>query len=580
MTDDFNSISCFLNKIKKYEIYDSLYAYYKFFYQVPDFDYKILVTRRSYDLFKIFKIIFQQEEIQHHGLFYSSNFITQLELDNKSVLVFDDIIINGRSVGNIFDFLSNKRNGKNIKLWSFLRNNKAKCLSKIKNNFLDEFTVDVNESYWRGVSNQLNEIVGYSMLGYISYVDSIRLNLHYSKEFFEIYNNETIRQENILFNKLNITSNFVFLKYNSFKRVKGGFAYRFLKLLDSIGALCLIRIYQNGSNENFGCTAIPFVYLPTVKKEKFKDYFIYVLNHFDLDNSNFDQESLDSVINKTQIDDEYIFLYKWLTFFLSKGAEKVLLESIGSLDSCTNVLFDCKESFGSLYFSKFSFSFSSAFHSISNSYFILDDDYIESTAEQICYKSFSELFKMINNSDNIMNQKVLSSIFSRYLYKMRGIDNERAKLEQDRLKGLRVDDVLLNNNNLSSEDIVSCIINEWDCGNGSGNPKIFKNKEKECISNSTINGEQIYKYIFDLHPQITYDFKVFYLNSFCSDIKGLVSFAKYMDEKFSTKEYENFILEIINNGGISDFLNGIIVNNLIGYDSLSNHFNIIVDYLR
>ena len=614
------------NKDKASKNFDALFYFYRAFYITPNFKIKIMITRRSYVLFKIFEEVFKAEKYNSSGEFFTSNFISQISsmsnISEKNLLLIDDIVINGRTMLQAYMKLSNLLNidEENIELHAFLINKEAKCLEDIQNRFIDYAKeVKVSESYWRSISDELNLFIAVTNIGYTSYIDTIKLP---SPEII----NELIakkagytEQTNLLFKKIGLKSYIKELTAEDFKGKQS-----FFSLLKNLDIFPCIRIYVrttdiSDENNRRGVipaifnrvTVIPFAYLPSIKTSKFVMYANKILDYLK-EFTTIDDDKANKIIDicnridnnnykniESGKDDDLIYLYEWLSFVLSKLIGKVWEDEYSSIDNNTLILdginygISCHETFNETYLQDQDIDFYNKNIKIDNSQSFktcktdvsIGRNIINNSAELECVSKFRDIKEEleINNSEQ-SSLEILKHILPVYLSEVRKLDEMRATYHEDRLKGLRADDIYFifndqNNINIKKELIMELMINSWDCGDGSGAPKIFGSDDKKNISTSIINGEQIYRYIFDSNPQETFDFKLFYNNSIMNDYYALERFANYMDELSGKKTYINFLRYFKEN--IKDFVAGINSDYVIDKNnkSLNRNINKVLKYV-
>lgn len=117
------SFNTFEQKIKSNisfhtDYYEEIKSFYNFVldeYKGNEYDFIILTTRRSYVLFKIFGKI-RNEAVESNTVIvnnHSLDFFESSFWKNKSVLIVDDILINGRAVQSI---VQKTKDAKNIYL--------------------------------------------------------------------------------------------------------------------------------------------------------------------------------------------------------------------------------------------------------------------------------------------------------------------------------------------------------------------------------------------------------------------------------------------------------------------------------
>ena len=104
---------------------------------------KVLITRRSYVLYKIFYMIFSlsaedekfQKDLKEGAqCVYTSHSLPLLlgKNENRAVLIVDDIIVNGRTILNVIKKFSGKNPNLKINVWCLRCNIEAAFLPELK----------------------------------------------------------------------------------------------------------------------------------------------------------------------------------------------------------------------------------------------------------------------------------------------------------------------------------------------------------------------------------------------------------------------------------------------------------------
>lgn len=545
------------------QIFEALYNFYKAFYCSKNYTMKIMITRRSYVLFKIFSRCFENENIVKYGSFYTNTFISKLtkeQIESNKILIIDDIIINGRTAGNSYDQLvkiteSDDSILQNAFITAFLLNREGRCLNRIDKYLIAKDKIATTNEYgWREISDLLNVFIARVNIGYVSYIDTYHLPMVPNYENFE-------NQSNVLFSNNNIKS------YIYFPDEKDSSEHKeFFVLLERLNIVPCYRLYNYNGSWNF----IPFVYLPTIKKDDFLEYFSCIVR-----NLHDKQEKFDFIKNKVfsdiNLEDEYIFWYEWLTFILSKCLADIYFKDNNlSYTSQMLVNLDCVENFKDYYFDSICLNESI---NLPNRRFCCSEDDIIMSKEKECVELFKKLY-----TDN--NANLDTVVFSEYLFQSRCIGQNRALSNLCRLRGIRVEDISYMCNE-SNTKIIKEIINRWDCGDGSGSPKLFGNNQ-EFISTSIINGEQVYRYPFDINMQVTFDFKILYDNCLLP-VKMLMGafteFASYMFSQVHNSDYMKFANNF-NEDNYDEFENSINSDSIIDTKSVSyKHFSLITHFI-
>lgn len=558
------------------QIFEALYNYYKAFYCSKNYTMKIMITRRSYVLFKIFSRCFEisNDEIKKYGDFYTNNYIshfTRKQIKSNKILIIDDIIINGRTAGATYNELvkicnNNDDTLDNAFISAFLINREGRCLEEIKPYFIsDDKIATTNEFGWREISDLLNVFIARMNIGYVSYIDTYYLP-EFNKTLLVDSRCNLIKylpQSNALFYKNNIES------YIGFPTEDVCHSHKdFFVLLKKLNIVPCYRLYQYN---NFW-TFVPFAFLPSISKEDFGGYFSCVIDNLD-DKENKLVSIKEKALKDCNSNDKYIFWYEWLTFILSKCLADIFLHDNNLSDSdqqFTNL--SCVENFNEYYVESIYLKKKTILPDRNYSYY---EDEIRASEEKECVEIFKNLY--CNTNDGI-----IESIFSEYLFQTRIFGQKRALNHLERLRGIRVDDVINNISNISIEEIIKTFINCWDCGEGSGSPKIFGDN-KEFICTSMINGEQVYRYPFDVNAQVTFDFKLLYENCLLPIkmiIKMFPDFANYMSEETGSNDYKIFASNF-NDENYDEFENSINSDNIVNIKEVSySNFALIMRFIK
>lgn len=580
-----------INKDVSKNNFKTLFKFYKALYTSQNYDIKILVTRRAYDLYKIFEICFESENLEKYGKFYTSNYLSMLskeELLKKRILIIDDIVINGRTIGNIsnqlaeiFDIKSNKskeaefkvlKDNYNVHICALLVNKEGKCLESIKQLFINyDRQIKVSESFWREISNELNHFIAVCNLGYTSYVDTIIMGKSsFPVDLLKKYIEK--EQKNKLFEKCGLKSYVYF--FNKKEINKSSKYSEFVEFCSQMKIRPCIRTYTY----NNSTTIIPYAYLPLIPINIFKKYYDFVLlfikDRFEI------EETKIPVLNNVVKDDVYVFIYEWMTFILSKIVGNIFLPEIVKDKKVENKGIKCTETFSKFYIDDVDVKYQNFKKTKRTETIFIKQNFNEvniyDNSVEDCLNVFTNIFK--KNGDS------LQSVLKEYLFEIRKIDQKRADQNQERMNGLGIEHILkrCRSNGFNYDDILLCMLNCWDCGDGSGSPKIFGKNEKY-ICTSIINGEQIYKYVFDLYELVTYDFKFLYFNCYVSKkklYKYLTKFAEYMDKNKETEEYSKFINRF-SEETIDDFIYGITTRNINNNTfSCKTNVNLILNFIK
>ena len=204
---------------------------YEFFQEVHERNskYKILMTRRCFSLYKIFKPILEADGIKNEYGTIITDKAVELYLDeiinsfkkeknkkNTVVTIFDDIIIYGRTINSLIDKLFNGVTDYSCELIGLLADNVVvRCMvesqyaNKIKEVYRDRVIADVYASRkkWRFISSKFSETIKFCDVPNTSYVVSYKFDLLNNKS--NLYDNcadTFIENQSIELEKLKINN--------------------------------------------------------------------------------------------------------------------------------------------------------------------------------------------------------------------------------------------------------------------------------------------------------------------------------------------------------------------------------------
>lgn len=490
-----------------------------FFYNVcvSDFDYKILITRRSYVLFKVFKSIFNQypeecvcpEDFCLNGIFCNSHSVNHLQLVNShlsesSFLIVDDIIINGRTIKQIYDILTGfSIPDKNITTWSIACNSEARCIeSDVENSF--GHVIYVCEEEWKMLSNALTNFVIESNVGYVSFVNTYKIDNINLDEICDLSNGSVLPNQNPNFDNSAITAKIIFAEFCDDEIVK---KYNFTSC---------IRLYEKCNK----LIAIPYVFLPALKKENVYEYCISILKRFNLQVPSFLYE------NGNKCD---ITLYQWTVRALSDLYMKEFIDSLNDVSINYDTYFNCEESY---LFSEEECT------GIENTEFssYLYAGALDSENERTCSLTMEK---------SIDSQKSIVYNLKTYLKEMRTQDEQRAHRSMERFHGIRlscVENIFKNKKiDFSHNELLATIIGLWDCGKASFVITDDCDEDTAVIDGFLRHGEQIYLVYYELYSKVYNVFYEYFSRTFETRRKQLTDFAQYFDRNYNTTLFTEFV---------------------------------------
>lgn len=566
------------------DYYEEIKLFYNFVldkYEKSEYDFIVLTTRRSYVLFKIFERIrgaavkSKTAIVNNHSLdFFDSDF-----WKDKSVLIVDDILINGRAVRAIIEKISHAQK----KVFVFARNKEARCLTDEITECLLNNTYHigvVSEEKWRDYSSMLNELVLVSGMGYVSFVNTFRTTTKKSAKLIDKLCNlfSPYSLTNDIYNEKNIEAK-VFFFNTSVLEQKDDFLYTrwFVKQLTYLGIKPCLRKYTFSNSGFSGEVLIPYTFLPDVTAKQLETICNILLSVLPLKSIRLGEDSINNVISNESLDLAYITnktynnyraLYLLLTNLCSSFLMEVIQKDCLALDTNADIVKNLdvdKELLISIsYDEKF------VLHDVwelnnqkfENEYFYSVQDNIEN---EKCLEQLT--FALQGISENMLkDQEDFYSRISDYLYRMRTIDQRNAEHMARRANGIRVSDIVSVLNKMIPQldvskyldSIYAVMIRCWDSGRGSFVIREFsaKTDNNVYICSSLINGEQIFIFPFARDYDISYQFCCFSNIAHTTVPRNLLAFARFMDKRYQTDMYEKS-LKAYFSGNENDYQNGI-----------------------
>lgn len=192
-------------------------------------EYKIILTRRCFTLFKIFYPILIQKGIGNQygkiitdkalGLY--SDEITELLLnsidsENAVVLVVDDIIIYGRTINSILDEIVSKANEYEMRR-NLIDNMLVRCImqNKFKSQIKEEYSKMIlaqsfgSKSNWKKLSSKFSALIKSANIANTSYIISYKTDLDVElrvNDFCKYCNENMVRKTSAELKSLNVES--------------------------------------------------------------------------------------------------------------------------------------------------------------------------------------------------------------------------------------------------------------------------------------------------------------------------------------------------------------------------------------
>lgn len=484
------------------------------------YKYKIFLTRRSYVLYRIFVAIFQHENPDFivYGEIYNSHSVKTMSFDNcnvqeNKILILDDIIINGRTLDNIFKELKSIFGDicdQNTTVWCIVRNQEANCLGNITAHF-GHFRC-VTSDDWKKLSNKLTKFIISSNIGYVSFVDTYYIDKKYFSTIENRFSNvKKYNEQNMQFKEVGVKPSILFYQFPNLNIEK----YRIKSC---------VRLYEKGDS----ITAIPYVFLPAVLKDECVDYCTELLSFFFID-----------VPNKMKNRGYEVLLYQWTINQLSKQL---------FFHFCEDLLgygLSCKESFNSFLCPA----------TKNRQFFSLN---LKSNDVNECCDIFK---KVLNEPSEVLNNS-FEDYLTRYLRSMHISDEQRAKNIENRHKGIKIQDILdiikSSNFEIDEYDALGAIICSWDIGKSSymilEDITDDNENKKSFIAGFIRNGEQAYKILYEQYSFQYRVFKSLFLKTYICDRNKINEIAYALDKEFKTKGFGEFSKKINYDSYFSDLI--------------------------
>lgn len=484
--------------------YERIEEFYRQACITSNYEFKVFLTRRSYVLYRIFLSIFTDENPEFHvfGQIFNTHSLCKLispdyPTTNSRVLVLDDIIINGRTVKNVLNQLTESEKFEKIGIWCIVCNTEAKFLDRISD-YINHVEY-VTGSEWKILSNKLTKFIVASNIGYVSFVNSFYLNSTTSQYIKEkVLTPESylpiISLDNKLLQELNINANIIL--YNFYGDLNKKYDLH-----------TCIRIYE----KNAQLTVIPYVFIASVYKNGCIEYCKKLLGEFNL-----------TIPESLVFHNSEKLIYQWTINQLSfKLYDCFLKDVFGNYSGCV-------ESYkigGS--------QESTIYHNL------------EYTSPEI-----TECCNLLIKAKNAVNQegsKDLGYMLKKYLTAIHELDETKALSDLPRSIGIRVKDIFnIFNQDISSEELTKVVLKEiissWDIGMSSYVVEEVKTNDNRIIIDGFIrNGEQTYRGYYELNNLQYLAFYEYFLATCEYKKEALLDLAAYLDDKMKTRKFTEFI---------------------------------------
>lgn len=494
----------------------------------------ILVTRRAYVLYLIFSLINQgdfdgeNENILTSDAISVLNCIRKNGTENDSCSIVDDIVINGRRITSIYELLMKTsqfpQDNIKIRLIEYCRD--YKCL---EDGIREKFEPDnpVSQRTWKQDSNLFTKVIIDSCIGYTAFVDSF---LYLISE-----NNVNDLLEKIK-NGVNLTlgDNVVKKSLDSIVDlyiIHFSLSDIFPELSEEADSDACIRIYHNKEYALF--SFIPYVFIKDISYESVKEL---IANKTDKSTDFFDTD---------MPDDFYVYFYKYLINKLSRLLFFKVKDSIfADIQIIDRLERKCIATFPSKVASEFDKMFEqedivAVYENLikSHSAETLDVD-AGDTGYDIAEKTLDSVI-----TDKHSHGKSLSSLLTDYFYKMKKVDDQRAKEKKDRCVGIRLYEIAskLKQNGFNIYDLPDELIASWDVGDSGCYYDILNSKQGQRYICAIIRqGEQIYNSIYHCYNDVYYYFYLLYEMTGIYQKDDVLQFAKFMDDALGIETFSSF----------------------------------------
>ena len=307
----------------------------EFFYQflIAKSETKLLLTRRSYVLYKFFRMIIEEEEkenpdFEQVGKVYNTHSMCDILMGEEAqgVLVCDDIIVNGRTMKHVLQTLCDKHNIEkaDISIWCMQCNEEAAFLEDFEENICHARYVKPYQ--WQEFSDVLTDCITAANIGYVSLVDSYRICSKAESQVLasvsHCYHKRIESKTKPGNEELRIECYYFMDRFPE------------MNLWESYSVKPLLRFYR-------GCGSlliIPMVFLPAMPLVDVSDYCRSVLAAF--------HRPMPDLTGIEVTPDRLVQLYKWTIRELGNYLVEKYLESLAlNVDDSSEKFLDCSESF-------------------------------------------------------------------------------------------------------------------------------------------------------------------------------------------------------------------------------------------
>ena len=547
--------------------YEEVKNFFRNFIVTPNVD-KILITRRSYVLYKIFCMIFSVSQLEedkkaYDALKYNRNCVytthslpllfARKQEKKRALLIVDDVIVNGRTINKVIQEIKARDLNWKINLWCLRCNVEAAHFNDLKSYLRHAIFLSPYE--WEMVSDRLTDAVIISNIGYVSFLKTYWLTEELYFKIIERLSEKNFHKKDYVIETHSKDDEGLFSLKCTFFLLNGNNTQYSTKYPFAI------RLYKT----DWSYLAIPYIILPSLNSKALISLCAKTLNDF---SGNMNKDTIKIVKLLSQNIDEGteapqdlgVLLYQAVVNSLSNAYfENILRDYIGDdFLNQINVCFNPVESF-SVYETE---DVACKEQNESTMVIPLSSSNLKAIDTTIWDQRLQEidicketLASVLENSDSFL------SSMKQYFSKLRKLDDVRANQKRERLYGISLDDIkagflssIATFSNTSISDFYLDLLYLWDTGMASC--VILAKRDIE--SNSLVftefvrHGDQAFRAIYSMYPD---EYSVLRRFSQVSDSYSeseILLFAQYYSKlagssdilRLSTKiEYETFFAD-------------------------------------
>ena len=519
---------------------ENFYRFFNLYYEsliTGNYNYVVLVTRRAYVLYEIFllcmKALGRPEKVQSQVV--TSDGIYMLGFEDKdqknykecSFLILDDIIINGRTILNVFNNLKSL-DITNIGIASIEMYENATFLQGLNLECLNDIP-KVSEKMWKCDSDALTNLIISSNIGYTSFVPSYIFDDYSDEywklllEFFEQRELKSIESETLKQNEIEAKALFFTSQDTDI-----------LNDEDYETQIC-IRLYYNRKNKKL--TVIPYCFCQNVLVNECLDFCNTLLLKT---GCKFSQKVLD-FINNSNKKEQFSLLYKYTINHVCEFAFELFFKKLDEV------------------LKKQSFYIKHPYE-----YFINYHSWIEKKQPEEEIGCFSKRKELIIETTDFYYEYAYNCFFQTidkakkqrvnllsFLNSIKSFDDNNAKQKNGEYRciGIQISDIYDGFNkiydNYNYQSLLLLVIGLWDDGTAGYNYTIVNSKNGESVICGFLkNGEQIYNKIYLLYSDVYSYFYRLYNKTSIYRLHELEDFAEYMQNHTQDDGFLDLLNEI------------------------------------